>query len=66
MQSLAVLPWCLALNCGSVQGIGGEVKAGRKLIVHVFHNSVHRYFVFTLTIALTSMKRLFNLADVDG
>jgi hypothetical protein len=27
----------------------------------VFHNSIHRYFVFTLRIALTSIKQLFSL-----
>jgi len=32
----------------------------------VFHNSIHRYFVFTLRIALTSTKQLFSLSDVDG
>jgi hypothetical protein len=46
--------------------VSAEGKAGRTLTVHVFHNAVHRYFVFTLRIALTSMKRLFNLAGVDG
>ena len=32
----------------------------------VFHNSIHRYFVITLRIALTSMKQLFSFAHVDG
>jgi hypothetical protein len=32
----------------------------------VFHNSIHRYFVFTLRFALTAMNQLFSLADVDG
>ena len=32
----------------------------------VFHNSIHRYFVFTLRIALTPMKQLFSLVRVDG
>jgi hypothetical protein len=31
-----------------------------------FHNSIHRYFVFTLRIALTSIKQLFSFACVDG
>jgi len=31
-----------------------------------FHNSIHRYFVLTLTIALTSMKQLFSFGHVDG
>ena len=34
--------------------------------VRVFHNSIHRYFVFTLIIALTSLKQLFSFACVDG
>ena len=32
----------------------------------VFHNYIHRYFVIALRIALTAMKQLFSLADVDG
>ena len=31
-----------------------------------FHNSIHRYFVRTLTITLTSMRQLFSFASVDG
>ena len=61
------------MNCGVVWGGVGRRegrkegrKEGRNLTVHVFHNSVHRYFVFALRIALTSMKHLFSLAGVDG
>jgi hypothetical protein len=32
----------------------------------VFHKSIHRYFVITPIIALTSMKQLFSFARVDG
>jgi hypothetical protein len=32
----------------------------------VFHNSIHRYFVFAPRIALTPLKQLFSLFDVDG
>jgi hypothetical protein len=32
----------------------------------LFHNSFHRYFVFTPRIALTSIKQLFSLSLVDG
>lgn len=63
---MAVLLWCLALNCGSVQGVVGRSESRKEAKRPRFPHSVHRYFVFTLTIALTSMKRLFNLADVDG
>lgn len=31
-----------------------------------FHNSIHRYFVSTPIIALTSMRQLFSFACVDG
>jgi len=32
----------------------------------IFHNYIHRYLVIALRIALTVMKQLFSLADVDG
>jgi hypothetical protein len=51
---------------GYIQRGVGRRESKKDLTVHVFHSSVHRYFVFTLRIALTSMKRLFNLAGVDG
>jgi hypothetical protein len=54
------------LNCEAVQRGVGRRESRKDLTVHVFHNFVHRYFVFTLRIALTSMKRLFSLAGVDG
>jgi len=63
---MAVLLWCLGRNAQPFSAASGEEKTRKNLTVHVFHNSVHRYFVFTLKIALTSMKRLFNLAGVDG
>jgi hypothetical protein len=31
-----------------------------------FHNSMHRYFTLTPTIALTPLKQLFSLFHVDG
>jgi hypothetical protein len=31
-----------------------------------FHNSVHRYFVFTPYFALTRVTQLFSLISVDG
>ena len=31
-----------------------------------FHNSIHRYFVFTSKIALTQITQLFSLSHVDG
>jgi len=33
---------------------------------NVFHKYIHRYFVIVPRIALTAMKQLFSLADVDG
>ena len=41
-------------------------KLGSRLPRRVFHNYIHRYFVIALRIALTAMKQLFSLADVDG
>ena len=46
--------------------MSGKRDNRKDLTIHVFHRSVHRYFVFRLRIALTSVKRLFNLAGVDG
>ena len=63
---MAVLPWCLGCIAERFSAASVEGKAGRTLTVHVFHNSIHRYFVFTPRMALTLMKRLFNLTGVDG
>ena len=45
--------------------VSGKEEERRDLTV-LFHNSIHRYFVFAPRIALTRMKRLFSLAGVDG
>ena len=63
---MAVLLWCLGRIAERFRVVSGEGESRKDLAVHVLHNFFHRYFVFTLRIALTSMKRLFNLAGVDG
>jgi hypothetical protein len=44
---------------------GGTAQQVRELGL-VFHNSIHRNFVFTPKIALTQIKQLFSLSHVDG
>jgi hypothetical protein len=56
----------LVIGVPDIHAGDGRRENRKELTVHVFHNSVHRYFVFSLRIALTSMKRLFNLTSVDG
>ena len=43
-----------------------DLERGHAVSGALFHNSMHRYFVFTLRIALTSIKQLFSLIRVDG
>ena len=45
---------------------GFRFGSSKALLGPVFHISIHRYFVFTLRIALTSLKQLFSFALVDG
>jgi hypothetical protein len=61
---------CAEENCGSSASSVGEVEGARRSkwanCDLVFHNSIHRYFVFMPKIALTAITLLFSLSHVDG
>ncbi len=62
---MAVLLWCLRsiaewFSAKWFRESWKESNSSR------FPHFIHRYFVFRLRIALTSMKQLFSLAGVDG
>ena len=65
-QSPGGSPVQFGLISAAVQRHVARRESRQDLTVHVFHNSIHRYFVFTLRIALTPIKQLFSLAGVDG
>jgi hypothetical protein len=53
-------------NAVLICGLLAESAGTASKMARFFHNSIHRYFVFTPRIALTSIKQLFSLCGVDG
>lgn len=51
-------------RCSDLRASGLDLKPFKSILF--FHNSIHRYFVFTPYFALTQMTQLFSLVRVDG